>query len=117
MTNNEYVHGYSNREALRLKDQAETLDDIIHNDTVFPNGSLVLEAGCWVGAQTKIIAPKNLDSNFISVDLSATSINEAEALIKSLDIKKNSKLIINQSKTENANCFLFSQFTNWYQSW
>jgi hypothetical protein len=46
MTNNEYVHGYSNREALRLKDQAETLDDIIHNDTVFPKGSLVLEAGC-----------------------------------------------------------------------
>jgi hypothetical protein len=47
-----YVHGYSDREALRLNDQADTLDDIIHNDTIFFKDSLVLEAGCGVGAQT-----------------------------------------------------------------
>ena len=33
MGNTKYVYGYSDREALRLKDQADTLDDIIHNDT------------------------------------------------------------------------------------
>lgn len=81
-----YVHGYSVREALRLKDQAATLDDIIHNDSLFPKGSLVLEAGCGVGAQTKIIATKNPDSNFVSVDLSADSIEEAKEMIHSLDI-------------------------------
>jgi protein-L-isoaspartate O-methyltransferase len=86
MENTKYVHGYSDREALRLNDQAETLDDIIHNDTIFSSGSLVLEAGCGVGAQTKIIAPKNPDSNFISIDLSEASIGEARKLIKSLDI-------------------------------
>jgi SAM-dependent methyltransferase len=82
-----YVHGYSDREALRLNDQADTLDDIIHYDTIFPENSLILEAGCGVGAQTKIIAPKNPASNFISVDLSQDSINEAKELIKSLNIK------------------------------
>lgn len=86
MEGTKYVHGYSEREALRLKDQAATLDDIIHNDSIFPNDSLVLEAGCGVGAQTKIIATKNPDSNFISVDLSEDSIIEAKRMIKSLGI-------------------------------
>ncbi len=86
MENTKYVHGYSEREALRLNDQAETLDDIIHNDSIFPKDSLVLEAGCGVGAQTKIIATKNPDTNFISVDLSEDSIKEAKGMIKSLGI-------------------------------
>jgi phospholipid N-methyltransferase len=83
MDNNEYVHGYSGREMQRLNDQADTLDEIIHNDTIFRKGSLVLEAGCGVGAQTKIIAAKNQDSNFISIDLSEESIREANVMIKS----------------------------------
>jgi ubiquinone/menaquinone biosynthesis C-methylase UbiE len=86
MQSTKYVHGYSEREALRLNDQAATLDDIIHNDTIFSKDSLVLEAGCGVGAQTKIIATKNPDSNFISVDLSEDSIREAKEMIKSLGI-------------------------------
>jgi protein-L-isoaspartate O-methyltransferase len=86
MEGTKYVHGYSDREALRLNDQANTLDNLIHNDTIFPKNSLVLEAGCGVGAQTKIIAPKNPDSNFISVDLSEDSIREAKELIKSSGI-------------------------------
>jgi ubiquinone/menaquinone biosynthesis C-methylase UbiE len=86
MEGRKYVHGYSDREALRLNDQARTLDDIIHNDTIFPNGSFVLEAGCGVGAQTKIIATKNPGSSFISIDLSEESIIEAQKLIKSLKI-------------------------------
>ncbi len=85
--NREYVHGYSNREALRLNDQADTLDHIIHYDSLFPKDSLVLEAGCGVGAQTKIIAAKNPDSRFISVDISEDSLKEAQNLIKSLAIQ------------------------------
>jgi len=75
----QYVHGYSGREALRLNDQAETLSQMIHNDSVFAEGSLVLEAGCGVGAQTKIVATQNPASSFISVDLSQESVKEAEA--------------------------------------
>ncbi len=86
MDSTKYVHGYSEREALRLNDQAATLDDIIHHDSLFPKDSLVLEAGCGVGAQTKIIATKNPDSNFISVDLSEESIREAIEMIQSSGI-------------------------------
>ena len=82
-----YVHGYSAREALRLNDQAATLDDIIHYDSLFPEGSLVLEAGCGVGAQTKIIASKNPDTTFISVDISEDSLKEARQMTISMRIK------------------------------
>ena len=86
MEKSQYVHGYSNREALRLNDQAETLEEIIHSDSIFNNNSLVLEAGCGVGAQTKIIAKKNPKTNFVSVDISEISLNEAKEKISSLNI-------------------------------
>lgn len=87
MERTKYVHGYSEREALRLNDQAATLDEMIHNDSIFPEGGLVLEAGCGVGAQTKIIATKNPASHFISIDLSEGSIREAREMIQFLGIR------------------------------
>lgn len=84
--NTTYIHGYSNKESLRLNLQANILEDIIHDDSIFPKNSLVLEAGCGVGAQTKIIASRNPDSNFISVDLSEESIKEARRMVQSENI-------------------------------
>jgi len=55
MTNTKYVHGYSDREILRLIDQANTLYDIIHNDIIFTKGSFVVESGCGVGAQLRFM--------------------------------------------------------------
>lgn len=82
-----YVHGYSERESRRLHDQANTLDDLLHHDSVFPPNSLVLEAGCGVGSQTKIIAPKNPACKFTSIDISGASLDKAKRTIESLDIK------------------------------
>ncbi|NQU88768.1 MAG: methyltransferase domain-containing protein [Mariniphaga sp.] len=82
-----YVHGYSRREAVRLMDQAKTLEEIFHYDSVWTEGSLILEAGCGVGAQTKTIAPKNPHSDFISIDISPDSLLEAGNTINSLEIK------------------------------
>ena len=47
----DYVHGYGRQENERLHDQANTLVDLLHSDTAYPEGSDVLEAGCGVGAQ------------------------------------------------------------------
>ncbi len=82
----DYVHGYTERESARLEDQANCLNELLHHDSLFPANSIILEAGCGVGAQTKIVAPKNPDSKFISVDISEDSLNKAEALIKLLNI-------------------------------
>jgi SAM-dependent methyltransferase len=83
---NKYVHGYSERESKRLCDQAETLDMLLHHDSVFTSGSHVLEAGCGVGSQTRIIAPKNPLCRFTSVDISSESVEKAKSTIKSLNI-------------------------------
>ena len=82
-----YVHGYSEREKTRLEDQANTLDNLLHHDTVWDKGETILEAGCGVGAQTQIIAPKNPASHFTSVDISVDSIIKAKQTMEAADIK------------------------------
>jgi len=74
-----YVHGYSPREAERLLDQAAAVRDLIHYDTGYPAGSLVLEAGCGVGAQTVTVARKSPGAEIVSVDISAESLAAARA--------------------------------------
>ena len=78
-----YVHGYSNKEALRLADQADTLTGILHSDTAYPSGSKVLEAGCGVGAQTVALAKNSPEAEITSVDISRESLDQAELLINS----------------------------------
>lgn len=80
MENNDYVHGYSDRERSRLRDQANTLAGMLHYDTVYPAGSLVLEAGCGVGAQTIILAENSPGAKITSVDISPDSVEKAKAL-------------------------------------
>jgi len=84
--NADYVHGYNERESIRLEDQANCLSDLLHEDSIYPKGSTILEAGCGVGAQTRIIAPKNPESKFVSIDISEESVHQANALITSLNI-------------------------------
>ena len=73
-----YVHGYDSRENARLQDQAGTLVELLHDDTVYPAGSVVLEAGCGVGAQTVALAGRSPGAHFVSVDISPVSVAEAK---------------------------------------
>jgi SAM-dependent methyltransferase len=77
-----YVHGYDPREHERLQDQAGTLVDLLHHDTGYPAGARVLEAGSGVGAQTVTLAARSSDARFVSVDVSAESIAEAERRVR-----------------------------------
>jgi SAM-dependent methyltransferase len=73
-----YVHGYDARENERLQDQAGALTDLLHSDTSYPPGSVVLEAGCGVGAQTVTLAQRSPGARFTSIDVSAASLAEAK---------------------------------------
>jgi len=81
-----YVHGYDAREHERLHDQAGSLVDLLHRDTLYPAGSLVLEAGCGVGAQTITLARRSPDARFISIDRSTESLSQAQGLITAAGI-------------------------------
>ena len=79
--NKAYVHGYDQRENIRLQDQASTLVELLHSDTSYPAESRVLEAGCGVGAQTVTLAKNSPDALITSIDISAASLNEAQTRV------------------------------------
>ncbi len=72
-----YVHGRSDRESQRLHDQASGLGSLLHEGLRYPPGSMVLEAGCGVGAQTLLLAGNSPGARFISVDISEESLARA----------------------------------------
>ncbi|MEW6349236.1 MAG: class I SAM-dependent methyltransferase [Thermodesulfobacteriota bacterium] len=78
----EYVHGYSEDEAVRLADQSSTLVGLLHHDTCYPPGSRVLEVGCGVGAQTVFLARNSPDAEITSIDISPESVNKARASVR-----------------------------------
>jgi SAM-dependent methyltransferase len=65
-----YVHGYTNREARRLGDQAGTLAELLHEGTRYPAGAKVLEAGCGVGSQTRFLVEGSPEARFTCLDIS-----------------------------------------------
>ena len=82
MAHHNYVHGYSARESERLADQAQTLTGLLHDDTRYPAGTRVLEAGCGIGAQTVILARNSPGALITSLDISEDSIKRAEEKIR-----------------------------------
>jgi SAM-dependent methyltransferase len=87
MASSDYVHGYGPDEQVRLGDQAETLADLLHAGTRYPDGSRVLEAGCGIGAQTRILARRSPGAAFTSIDVSPTSVEAARIEIERLGIR------------------------------
>ena len=77
----QYVHGYGEREAERLLDQAGAVRGLLHHDTVYAPGESVLEAGCGIGAQTITLARNSPGARFTSIDISEDSLRQAEARI------------------------------------
>ncbi|NQU96197.1 MAG: methyltransferase domain-containing protein, partial [Chloroflexi bacterium] len=78
----DYVHGYSEREAERLRDQAASTRDLLHHDTSYPAGHTVLEIGCGVGAQTVTLAKNSPGARILSLDISTPSLEAARATVR-----------------------------------
>jgi SAM-dependent methyltransferase len=83
---NSYVHGYDLKENIRLQDQASTLVELLHSDTIYPSGSKILEVGCGVGAQTVTLAEYSPEALFTSVDISEESLVTARLNAKAAGI-------------------------------
>ncbi|OEK03728.1 methyltransferase type 11 [Roseivirga sp. 4D4] len=78
-----YVHGYSELESKRLNDQAKTMSDLLHYDSVWDKDSTVF----GVGAQTSIISTKNSETKFTSIDISGSSLIKAKETISTLGVE------------------------------
>jgi len=82
-----YVHGYTEPEARRLGDQADTLAELLHAGTAYPAGSRVLEAGCGVGAQTVHLAARSPHAHLTAVDVSEESLRQARTRVEGVDFR------------------------------
>ena len=82
-----YVHGYSKRETQRLYEQALILEGILHTGTEYPLGAKVLEAGCGVGAQTRLLVKRSPDAEFTCIDISERSLASAKQLKEHADFE------------------------------
>lgn len=78
----DYVHGYSGRERERLGDQASTLADLLHSDTFYPSGSIILEVACGVGAQTVRLARRSPEAAIVAMDISDESLAAAQESVR-----------------------------------
>jgi SAM-dependent methyltransferase len=57
---------------------ASGLGFLLHEGTRYPTGSIVLEAGCGVGAQTLLLAGNSPHAQFVSIDISPDSLARAQ---------------------------------------
>ena len=81
------MHGYDRRANARLQDQHDALVDLLHHDTRYPEGSLVLEAGCGTGAQTETLVRNSPRARFTSIDISAQSLAAAKEKVRAANVQ------------------------------
>ncbi|MHC5083353.1 MAG: class I SAM-dependent methyltransferase, partial [Planctomycetota bacterium] len=55
-------------------------EDIIHGDTYYPAGAKVLEAGCGVGAQTRLLIKRCPNIGLTCIDISESQLETAKNL-------------------------------------
>ena len=77
-----YVHGYTDRESQRLLEQSLLLENLLHEGTFYPKGSRVLELGCGVGAQTRILSRRNPQAKIVALEISEDSITKARQIVQ-----------------------------------
>lgn len=81
-----YVHGYNEHESERLKAQANSVLDLLHTETAYPPGSLILEVGCGTGAQTVTLARNSPGARIVAFDHSSSSLARARARVASAGV-------------------------------
>jgi len=77
-----YIHSFTEKEQQRLIHQAEYLVPWIHPHIDYSDCKSVLEIGCGVGAQLRILAKRFPQTHFTGVEFSAESLSNGEILLK-----------------------------------
>src|SRR6266849_1881712 len=82
MSDLQYVHGYSPREAERLRNQANSLSALLHDTVRYARGHRVLEVACGTGAQTVFLAANSPEADIVSADISPASLAQARQKVE-----------------------------------
>jgi ubiquinone/menaquinone biosynthesis C-methylase UbiE len=82
MKKNQYLHGYNKKEQKRLVDQAEFLEPYVYQGIDLDHNKNLLEVGCGVGAQTKILTRRFPKLKIDGIDLSNEQLAVAKNYLK-----------------------------------
>lgn len=99
MKKNKYLHGFDLKEQKRLIHQASFLESFVYQDIDLNTNHNLLEVGCGVGAQTKILLQRFPHLNIHSIDLSEQQLDMAQVLLKNEISKK--RVILEQQNAMN----------------
>jgi len=77
-----YIHTFTPEEQQRLIHQAEHLVPWIHQSIDFSGCKHVLEVGCGVGAQLRVLARRFPQTRFTGIDLAPEQIDHARILLR-----------------------------------
>lgn len=92
MSNNQdfpYVHGFSEHEQDRLKQQASFTEQSIYRDVDFSNIDKLLEVGVGVGGQTEILLRRFPKLHLTGIELNNTQLQTAKKNLSALSYAKN----------------------------
>ena len=81
MTATEYIHTFTKDEQDRLVRQGELLEPHLHKFIDLSGCSSILEIGCGVGAQLRLLFRRYPDLHMTGVDISETQIQRARLLL------------------------------------
>lgn len=81
MSATEYIHTFAKDEQDRLLRQAELLEPHLHKHLDFSGCSRLLEIGCGVGAQLRLLFRKYPQLRMAGVDISESQIQRARVLL------------------------------------
>jgi ubiquinone/menaquinone biosynthesis C-methylase UbiE len=80
-----YLHGFSENEQSRLRQQAEFAEFSVYQDVDFTATKKLLEVGCGVGAQSEIILRRFPHLKLTGIDASEKQLGTAQKFLKSMD--------------------------------
>jgi len=88
MSEHSYLHGFSQTEQNRLREQALLLEPQVYQHVPFHDHRKILEVGCGVGAQTEILLRRFPKAHITGIDLNEKQLEAARAHLESLSWAK-----------------------------
>lgn len=92
-----YLHGFSQEEQDRLKQQAKFAEHKVYQDVDLSRVKNLLEVGCGVGAQSEIIMRRFPDLHLTGIDLNTKQLETAAHNLSPLSIAKDRFDLINMN--------------------
>ena len=79
-----YLHGFSEEEQQRLRQQARFAETAVYRNIDFGKAKQILEVGCGVGAQSEILLRRFPDIHLTGIDFNDRQLAAAQAYLKEL---------------------------------